>query len=105
MQINAPTQTLMRIQKNWLKVEMVDGGGPGSHRHSFLFTLRQELISFAAFKRSVGINISTSAIVLPLKITLSRLRSRGKQSPLYQVSEHLFWPLRAPSEICFRGLC
>lgn len=31
--------------------ELAEGGGgsPGSHCHSFLFTLRQELISFAAF--------------------------------------------------------
>lgn len=45
--------------------------------------------------------------MLPLKITLSRLRSRGgKQSQLYQVSEHLFWPskrhVKSASEAYFR---
>lgn len=45
------TPTLMGIQEEWAEGGTADGGGggPGSYCHSFLFTFRQELISFAAF--------------------------------------------------------
>lgn len=51
MEINALRPTLMMIQGESAEGGTADGGGgsPGSLCHSFLFTLRQELISFAAF--------------------------------------------------------
>lgn len=51
MEINAVTQTVMTVHEESAEGGTADGGGgsPGSLCHSFLFTLRQELISFAAF--------------------------------------------------------
>lgn len=57
---------------------------------------------FFLFKRSVRINISTSAIVLPLKIILSACALGGRQSAFYQVSEYLpRLPPPTPYEMCF----
>lgn len=49
MEINAVRPTVMPIQEESAEGGTAGGGGPGSLCHSFLFTLRQELISFAAF--------------------------------------------------------
>lgn len=53
MEINALMPTLMTIEEASAEGGTADGGGgggsPDSLCHFFLFTLRQELISFAAF--------------------------------------------------------